>query len=126
MTIEVLGDVGTESLQAVPPSHPDPAGPAREQLLPHNGVHGVELLVLALLELAAAVQGEQQLERGLPRHQLASQQLLPFPLFKANQGQYLSFLEHLGQLHGGDGHQVLEVGKASSGCRTLGNMDRAD
>jgi hypothetical protein len=65
MATKVLWDKGTKSRQAMPSPHPDLAFPARKQFPLHNGVDGIEFIILALLELALAVHGEEQCQGWL-------------------------------------------------------------
>lgn len=83
MSTKMLWNPGAKKPQAMSPVHPDPARPPCQQLPPHDGVNGVELVILALPEAAPAVHGKEQFQWGL-LHRLAPQQPPPLTLFKAN------------------------------------------
>lgn len=69
MSTKVLWNQGAKKPQAMSSLHPDPALPPCKQLPPHDGVNGVELVILALQEVAPAVHGEEQFQGGrLPQH----------------------------------------------------------
>lgn len=70
--------------QTVSCLHPNLAFPPCEQLPPHDGVDGVELVILALLEVAPAVHGQEQPQGRVRLPHLTSQQLPPMTLLKAN------------------------------------------
>ena len=62
----MLWNLGAKKPQAMSSLGPNPAFPACKQLPPHDGVDGVELVVLALQEVAQAVHGEEQIQWRLP------------------------------------------------------------
>lgn len=84
MAIKALWNQGVKKPQAMSCLHPNSALSPCEQLPPHDGVNGVELVVLALLEAAPAVHGQEQPQgRVLPQH-LTLKQPPPLTLCKAH------------------------------------------
>lgn len=105
MSTKVLWNHGAKEPQAMYDAgvHPNPAFPPCKQLPPHDGVNRIEVVILALQEVAPAVHGEEHFQWWLLPQHLASQQPPPLTLFKANQGQCFSFPELHGQIVCGDG-----------------------
>lgn len=84
MSTKVLWNQGAKELRVMSCLHSNRAFPPCKHLPPHDGVNGVEPVVLALQEVAPAVHGEEHCQRWLLPQHLALQQPPPPTLLKAN------------------------------------------
>lgn len=84
MATKAFWNQGVEKPQAMFCLHPNPALPPCKQLPPHDGVHGVELVIRTFLEVAPAVHGQEHSQGRVLVQHFTSQQPPPLTLFKAN------------------------------------------